>query len=105
MKKVKNISTIKKKIFQAYYLLLALILVGQVVYTLYQTSLVVAYGHRQQKMRQQLEELKQTKQTAQLELAQINSIHTLRETAEQTGFEQITQPISLDPTISLASAE
>ncbi len=101
----KNQPTIKKKLYQAYYLLLALVVVGQVVYTLYQTSLVVVHGRQQQKYQTKLEELQGEKQKLQLELAEVNSIHSLRQTAEEAGFEPIAHTITLEPTTSLASAE
>lgn len=96
---------IKKKLYQAYYLLLALILVGQVIYTLYQTSLMVAHSQHQQKYQAQIEQFQAEKEQLQRELAKVNSIHSLRQTAEEADFELITQTITLKPKTNLASAE
>lgn len=95
----------KKKICHLYYFVLGLVLVGQIAYTLYQTSLVVAFGYRQKKLQFKQQALVQKKQTLELELAQANALTHVQTIAEAENFELITSPIQLSTQTSLASAQ
>ena len=95
----------KKRFCHFYYLVLGLVLVGQVAYTLYQTSLVVAFGYRQKKLQLQQQALVQKKQTLELELAQTNALTHVHTIAQTDDFELITNPIQLNTQTNLASAQ
>lgn len=95
----------KKKFCHLYYFVLGLVLVGQIAYTLYQTSLVVAFGYRQKKLQLKQQALVQKKQTLELKLAQANALTHVQTIAEAENFELITKPIQLSTQTSLASAQ
>lgn len=94
-----------KKAYQAYYGLLILGVLSMVIYTLYQGSLVLAYGKQQQKLRTQQVSLLEQQQQLQIKLAAENSLIRHSQTEDTEGFELINHPIIVSAQNNLAAAE
>lgn len=94
-----------KKMYKIYYGLLTIAVLAMVVFTLYQGSLVVAFGKQQQKLKQEQVELLAQQQQLQVKLAEKNSLaqHSQEETVD--GYELISHPIIISSETSLAAAD
>ncbi len=86
-----------------FYSLAALVLAIQVVYTVYQGSLVVNYGPRLAQLEAKKEELSQARQQLQYQMAGSSSLMTLTQTAEYNQFQPISQTVKLTAGQTVAS--
>ena len=76
----------------------------QVIYTLYQTSLVVAHGREQRTLENNQSQLAEKKQLLQGKLAAETSLLAFSQTADLSDYQLISNPIIIDKSISLAAA-
>lgn len=93
------------KPYLTYYICLSLLLVGQIVYTLYQSSLVVAHGQRQQQLSQQTQQLQKKRQDLSSQLATHSSLRVLSQDEQLAGYQSISQPLVLLASDNLAAAQ
>ncbi|MBT3249986.1 MAG: hypothetical protein HN846_00915 [Candidatus Pacebacteria bacterium] len=95
----------KQQLYLTYYALIGSVLVFQVIYTIYQTSLVVAHGHQQRTLENNQQQLAKKKQLLQGKLANKTSLLALSENGNLTEeYQLISKPIIIDKSISLAAA-
>lgn len=92
-------------LYLAYYSLIGCLLLLQVIYTVYQTSIVVAHGRKQKNLENTQQQLTQKKQLLQGQLAQKNSLLAFESDESLVNdYQLISQPIVIDKSISLAAA-
>lgn len=94
----------KKQLYLAYYAVISCFIVLQVIYTLYQTSLVVAHGRQQRTLESTQHQLAEKKQLLQGTLAKKTSLLTFSKAENLTDYQLISSPIIIDKSISLAAA-
>jgi hypothetical protein len=87
----------------AYYILGALFLAAQVVYTVYQGSLVVNYGSQIAELESQKQVLAQTQQRLQTQASESVSLMALTQTDEYNQFQPIAQTVKLTAGQAVAS--
>lgn len=95
----------KHRHYLLYYSLLGLLLVTQVAFTLYKTSLVVVHSQRQQKLSQASQELQQKEQRMRVQLSAQNSLLTVTQDEQLAAYQPISQPIVLHLSDNLAAAQ
>ena len=93
----------KQKICLAYYTMLGCLILTQVFYTLYQTSLLVAHGRREKDLENKQVRLLSQKQALQETLAINNSLLAFSESHDLSDYHAITQPILVEKSLSLAA--
>ena len=94
----------KQQLYLAYYAIIGCLLLFQVVYTIYQTSLVVAHGRQQKTLENTQYQLVEKKQALQGTLAKETSLLAFSQTHSLTDYRLILNPIIIDKSISLAAA-
>ena len=92
------------QLYLAYYTAIGCLFLFQVIYTLYQTSLVVAHGRQQRTLENTQHQLAEKKQSLQGTLAEKTSLLAFSETDGLTNYQLISSPIIIDKSISLAAA-
>ena len=94
----------KQQLYVAYYSIIGCLVLFQVIYTLYQTSLVVAHGSQQKNLENSQQQLVEKKQTLQATLAKETSLLAFSQPHRLTDYTLISNPIIIDKSISLAAA-
>ncbi len=94
----------KQQLYLTYYSIITCLILFQVVYTLYQTSLVVAHGRKQRNLENTQQQLVAKKQLLQSTLAAETSLLAFSKTNEIAHYQLISHPIVIDKSISLAAA-
>jgi len=95
----------KQQPYLAYYALLGCLILFQVIYTLFQTSLVVAHGRWQRTLENNQFQLAEKKLLLQGTLAKESSLLTFSQTCNLADYQKISSPIIIDKSISLAAAK
>ncbi len=93
----------KQQLYLAYYALIGCLVLLQVAYTLYQTSLVVAHGRQQKTLENKQYQLTEKKQLLQGNLAKESSLLAFSQTHNLANYQLISNPIIIDKSISLAT--
>ena len=94
-----------KNKYYIYYTFLGLILLSQVLYTIYQTSFLVVNSRRQKILENRRQELLSKEQDLQTQLALENSLLVFRQTKDFESYQLIDQPLLLKPTLRLAAVK
>jgi hypothetical protein len=94
----------KQQLYLAYYSVVGCLILFQVIYTLYQTSLVVAHGRTQRTLENTQYQLVEEKQLLQGTLAKETSLLAFSKTDDLSNYQLISSPIIIDKSISLAAA-
>lgn len=95
----------KKHLYLSYYLIVLAVIAVQAIYTVYQTSLVVAHGKKQQNLETNQQQLLTQKQTLEEKLAKENSLIAIKDDKQDfESYQLISNPIIIDNSINLAAA-
>lgn len=87
-----------------YYLLIAAIVAGKTVTTIYQRSVVIHHGNMVYSMQQDKQALQQKKLAMNTELSQKNSLSAIENSSDLTSFQPIDNTILIS-TPALASSQ
>lgn len=95
--------TLKSTLTTGYYALLTVIVIGQVVFTVLQTSLVIDHSQQLKSLELRQQALLQQKQQLQVSLATKQSLAALAHDPELELYQTITRPIVVDVSANLAA--
>jgi hypothetical protein len=87
-----------------YYLIIAAIVAGKTLTTIYQRSMVIHHGNMVFDMQQDKQVLQQKKLALSTELSQKNSLSKVKATADVSAFQPINETIIIN-TPALASSQ
>jgi|GEM_PF-3073159 len=90
------------KLITTYYVIGALLLGAQVLYTVFQGSLVVSYGQRVAQLEQQKASFTHQRQVLQQQLNQTSSLLSIQQAADYTQFQPIAQVVKVSNTSAVA---
>lgn len=93
----------KNKLYLTYYGLIIATLISQVIFTIYQTSLVVSHGSQLQALKSEKELTDKKRRQLQTELASSQSINSLTESSQLDEYELIKNPIVVTALQTVAS--
>jgi len=104
MKHQQNLHT-NHKPYQIFYTILGLVLVFQVFYTVFQSSLVVSHGLKQNQLQDQYQQLSQERAQLEAELIAKKSLLNHQSEEKLAQYQPIANPIVINISSSLAVAE
>lgn len=87
-----------------YYLIIAAVVAGKTITTIYQRSMVIHHGNLVYDLQQQKKQLQQEKLALSSELAQKNSIASVETNVDLSSYQPIAKPIVITQP-SLASSQ
>jgi hypothetical protein len=95
----------KKQIYTIYYLILALVMVVQVIQTIYQSSLALNNNNQLKELYSQQQSLVSKQQKLQAQLSKKVSLTNFTKTDMLKDYQQITNPIIITLSNNLAAKE
>ncbi len=92
----------KTKLITAYYIIGLVALVSQVVYTVYQGSVVISHGQQLSRLERQKQVLAQKQQQLKQTVAGSSSLLSLSQSSQYNQFQPISQTYRVDDTLTVA---